>query len=282
MRPNIIAMLNIYNRAFPSLQTDEGTFSERLMIDSGSVIFEHREEGILTGYSVVNDDGILLLCVDDNFRRKGIGTELLKISENHIKKNFDKVTLGISRNTYLFCGVPINKDCDSRPFFLKHGYSETGTNFDMVIDLSEYTRIHELDNHDDNIIIRHRRNDKEDIEKSIKCGDVIDGWGAFYKDATDLIVAEADGEIIGAVIADPQHCIFSGSLKDAGTLACLGVIKEYRAHGIGMKLCQEALCSLKNSGCKICHIGYTWLDWWYGKLGATKYISYWMGDKMEV
>ncbi len=36
---------------------------------------------------------------------------------------------------------------------------------------------------------------------------------------------------------------------------------------------------LKEIGCKQCHIGYTWIDWWYGKLGAVKYMNYWKGYK---
>jgi hypothetical protein len=46
-----------------------------------------------------------------------------------------------------------------------------------------------------------------------------------------------------------------------------------------LKLCQDALLELKAAGYKICHIGYTYLDKWYGKLGAELYIYYWIGNK---
>lgn len=279
MNKSIIEMLNIYNKSFPKLQTDEQTFAERLMLGEGSKVFEYRLSGVLVGYSVVNDDGILLLCVDPDYRKQGIGTHLLHKSEEHISKGFDTIHLGYSRNTYLLCGVPMDADCNSHEFFRRNGYSENWISCDMIIDLSTYVRKPELDNNDSNIIIRRRRNDREEIEKTIKCADIIDGWGEYFKAASDVIVAEADGEIIGLVIVEPDSCIFPGSLKGAGTLACLGVLEAYRKHGVGMKLCQEALTTLKESGCNICHIGYTWLDWWYGKLGAKKYISYWMGDK---
>lgn len=277
---SIIEMLRIYNNAFPSLQTNETIFSERLMLNNGSEVFEHRADDVLAGYSVINDDGILLICVDENYRKRGIGRKLLQLSENHIKRNFNKIRLGSSRNTYLLCGVPMSDSYNSPSFFRKYGYKESWISYDMTIDLETYNRIEELDNKDNNIIIRLGRNDWEDIEKIVRCGDMLDGWGEFYRNASEVLVAELEGEIIGAVIVEPQSSIFSKSLEDAGVFACLGVLEEYRNLGIGMKLCQEALCSLKSSGCKVCHIGYTWLDWWYGKLGAEKYVNYWMGEKV--
>lgn len=42
-----------------------------------------------------------------------------------------------------------------------------------------------------------------------------------------------------------------------------------------MTLCRHAISSLKYRGCKTCFIGYTWLDKWYGKLGAVRYVDYW-------
>lgn len=279
MKNNTIEMLYLYNKTFPNLQTDEEIFTERLMIENGSYIFEHREDSILVGFSVVNDDGILLLCVDDKYRNKGIGTDLLKKSEDHILKNYNEIHLGVSKNNYLLCGIPMNRFTDSHSFFVKNGYAEDWISFDMIIDLSKYNRIPELDYNDDEIIIRHRRDDLEDIENAVKCGDMIDGWGDDYRNASDLIVAEVDGKIIGAVIVDSDYCMFPKSLKGAGSFGCIGVLDEYRNRGVGMKLCQEALLILKDKGCHTCHIGYTYLDWWYGKLGAVKYTDYWKGTK---
>lgn len=276
---DIEEMLNLYNRSFPSLQTDKRTFMNRLQLDRGSQVFEYRVDSALTGFSVVNEDGVLLLCVDHKFRNQGIGSELLGISEKLIKKDFDKIHLGVSKNTYLLCGVPMSDFSDCHNFFQNRGYTEKWVGFDMVIDLKDYTRNYDLDNQNEDIIISHRACDKLEIERFIKGGDDLGGWVEFYYNASDLIVAEVGGEIIGAVIVEPDFCMFSQSLKGAGSFGCLGVINKYRKHGIGMQLYQEALCSLKDSGCTMCHIGYTWLDWWYGKLGATKYINYWIGEK---
>ena len=66
MITNINELLDLYNRSFPNLQTDEKNFIEHLMLNDGSIVFEHREYDILAGYSVINDDGILILCVDES------------------------------------------------------------------------------------------------------------------------------------------------------------------------------------------------------------------------
>lgn len=279
MSSQISEMLDLYNRSFPNLQTDEETFSKRLMLKKGSLVFEHRENDNLAGFSVVNADGILLLCVDAKYRRCGIGTELLTISEKHISKSFSEICLGTSRNTYLLCGVPIDDGCDFHSFFLRYGYSEEWRSCDMIIDLNKYTRIVELDNNDDDIIIRRRRDDKDDFEKAVRCGEMISGWGEIYGSASDLIVADKGGDIIGGVIVDPATCLFTKSLLNTGSFGGLGVIEKYRNRGIGMKLCQEALGSLKADGLSKCYIGYTYLDWWYSKLGAIKYVNYWIGKK---
>ncbi len=278
MNMKISEMLSIYNRSFPKLQTDEATFSEHLMLDQGSRVFDYRIGNVLVGYSVVNADGILLLCVDPAYRKQGIGSHLLHRSEAYISKSYDLIQLGCSKDTYLLCGVPMDDDCDSHEFFQRRGYTECWISCDMIVDLRTYDRRPELDNNDPHITIRQRRNDPEEIRKTIQCADIIDGWGEYFKNASEVILAEADGEIIGLVIVETES-LFPVSLKGAGTLACLGVIEAYRKHGVGMRLCQEALSRLKESGCDMCHIGYTYLDRWYGKLGAKKYISYWMGEK---
>lgn len=36
---------------------------------------------------------------------------------------------------------------------------------------------------------------------------------------------------------------------------------------------------LKNLGCDIAFIGYTYLEKWYGKLGYKTIVRYWMGEK---
>lgn len=88
-----------------------------------------------------------------------------------------------------------------------------------------------------------------------------------------------DNQVIGGIIIQQDECIFNESLKNCGHFGLLWVLPEYRNKGIGTQLCRHALIELKKNGFKMCHIGYTYLDKWYGKLGAKKYINYWIGNK---
>lgn len=279
---NISELLKLYNESFLRLKTTAAIFAERLSINSGSKIITVSSENELFGYSVVNADGILLLCVKKQYRNKGIGSALMKKSENIIKENYQAIKLGASQSGYLLVGVPLDDEQDFHAFFEKRGYHETWVSYDMVIDLRKFIRKPELDNADETVIIRKRLDTDEDRFAAKKCGDAIkEGWGNIYESASNLLVAEKCGEIIGAVTVEPEYCLFPHLLNNAGSFGCLGVREDYQKQGIGMKLCQDALCELKASGCDICHIGYTWLDWWYGKLGAEKFVHYWMGEKSE-
>jgi ribosomal protein S18 acetylase RimI-like enzyme len=270
---NANRMLEIYNASFPSLRTDVSTFSRRLKLGEGSEVLERWEGGVLAGFSVIYGSAILLLVVDGEYRRHGIGSRLLMHSEEHIGSG--TAVLGAAGGTYLLCGVPLEGEGVS--FFEGRGYEKDWISCDMIVDLHTFKRRTELECPDTENVIRRRGEDEADVRKARECGERL-GWGEVFSGAPYLIVAECDGQIIGGVAVD-EGCLFPVSLPETGSFGCLGVLEQYRDKGIGMKLCQEALCVLRDSGRSACHIGYTWLDWWYEKTGAHKYMSYWIGKK---
>lgn len=81
----ISSLLNIYNSSVPFLQTDLNTFEKRLDLKGDSTCFIEEMDGIPVGFTVVNQNGILALCVLPQYRNKGIGTKLLHKAENQIK-----------------------------------------------------------------------------------------------------------------------------------------------------------------------------------------------------
>jgi predicted N-acetyltransferase YhbS len=109
---------------------------------------------------------------------------------------------------------------------------------------------------------------------------VENGWGEYYKGDSEAIISVKDKEVIGGALVIPA-ILFDISLKGTGSFGVIWVLDKYRNKGVGIKLYQKALFELKNKGYKICHIYYTYkpLDLWYGKLGAEKYIEYWIGTK---
>jgi GNAT superfamily N-acetyltransferase len=110
---------------------------------------------------------------------------------------------------------------------------------------------------------------------------IEEGWGDYYRgDDTEGIIAVKNKEVIGGAIVSPSF-LFDMSLKETGSFGVIWTLEKYENNGIGTKLYQKGLFELKNKGYKICHIYCTYkpLDLWYGKLGAKKYIEYWIGNK---
>ncbi len=270
---DIEQMLDIYNNSFDLIKTTLDIFKDRLMLNKKNtyVLCETQNDKII-GYSIINNNTIMLLCVDEKHRNKGIGTKLLNASEAEINKNYNKIDLGCGE-TYLIPGIPLDTKCNYFQWFINRGYENTWTSFDMIIDLKKqhYT----LDN---GLNIRKANSDERDT--IVKVAEEANNWGDIYKkqNIDNIYVAIKDKEMIGLIVVESGHCLFPLSIKNCGIFGCICIKKEYRKHGFGMELLKYALTILQKKN-NFCHIGYTYLDWWYSKVGATKYINYAMCEK---
>lgn len=280
-----VEMKRTYDFYFPRLRASAEIFSECLALDSSADILSARLKsgggnrlGGSDGFAVVYGGALLLLTVAPELRCRGIGSALLEQAEKIIFKDHDAVTLGHDGGTYLLTGVPADSP-GAWEFFERRGYVRSWTACDLVADLHAYSRRPDLCYSGGDIAIRPRGSSDIEKARARACGDRIEGWGEYYASSDNVIVADRGGDIIGAVIAGTDGCMFSQSLPGAGELGCLGVLEEYRGRGVGTSLCSAALDSLASAGCASCFIGYTWLDKWYGKFGAVKYAEYVMGEK---
>jgi predicted N-acetyltransferase YhbS len=151
----------------------------------------------------------------------------------------------------------------------------------MVVDLEKFShRAEDFSCAVDNLVIKKlEKNDDEVMSCYTGANSVEDGWGEYFLGGNvEAIIAVKGKEVIGGVLV-PSLFLFDGSLKGAGSFGVLWVLDKYINKGVGMKLYSSSLLELKKRCYKICHIGYTYLDAWYGKLGAKKYIDYWIGGK---
>lgn len=270
----------LYNNSFELVKIKKSKFINRLFDNDHKKIYFIAElcKDII-GYSIIIRNSIFLLIVNETYRNKGIGIKLLEISEQEIKKEgYDEIGL-ISPN-YLFCGVPMDIKSSYYKWFEHRGFVYDWTSFDMIVDLENlpYTT-NETKYSLDNVIFKKLSTDE--IESCSKGADIVqEGWGQYFLvENVNALVAKIHNQVIGGIVVHQSECIFNESLKNCGHFGALWVLNEYRNKGIGMQLCQRALIELKETGFKMCHIGYTYLDKWYGKLGAKKYINYWIGNK---
>lgn len=274
---DMAALHAVYNACFPSLRTDCATLRQRLGLDSGSrLLVRTTEDGTAAGFAVVRADALLLLCVAPEHQNRGIGSALLTEAEALLTPH-GRAVLGHAPDTYIFPGVPMDSQTDAHAFFEKRGYHYSWTACDLLLDLTAYAHQPSLDCRDPRL--RTRLRTPKDCAAAGRCGAEIGGFGTFFAELPDMLLAEWDGAIIGGCGAHLARCLYTEALPDASTFGPLGVLEAYRGRGVGMRLCQDALDRLQAQGAKQVHIGYTWLEDWYGKLGAKRCMDYWMGEK---
>jgi predicted N-acetyltransferase YhbS len=276
---NIIHQL--YNNAFDLLKISRVNFDEKLLENEYNKIYFLAEiKNEIIGYLIIVNNSIVLLIVDELYRNKGIGSKLLSNGELEIKGKYDQINL-VAPDFFL-CGCPFDTKSSYYKWFEKRGFIYEWTPLDMIVNLENF----EYKDEDyacslEGVIFK--KLDKESDEMVSCCNganSVEEGWGNYYNDDDEGIIAVKDNEVIGGALII-SSVLFDMSLKDTGSFGVIWVLPEYEKKGIGIKLYQKGLFALKNKGCKFCHIYYTYkpLDLWYGKLGAKKYIEYWIGSK---
>jgi len=103
------ALYALFKRNFPFAMREEET-ALRILSDPENRIFIHKDaSGTIVGAAVVHKNNVLLLCVDEPLRHRGIGSELLKEAERHVKnKGYTEISIGAG-DDYLMPGVPVRE-----------------------------------------------------------------------------------------------------------------------------------------------------------------------------
>ena len=102
-------LYDLFIRNLPYAVREKETALEILGNPENRVFFRADENGSLFAAAVVHKSNILLLCVDEAHRGKGIGSELLSEAEKYIKAGgYDEVSVGVGDN-YLCPGVPVKE-----------------------------------------------------------------------------------------------------------------------------------------------------------------------------
>lgn len=295
-------LYELFRRNFPYVTRGEKTV-RKLLDDPGNTIFEKRNgKGKLIGASVANGSTVYLLCVDREYRNRGLGSTLLRETEDHLRRNGkERITIGVGEG-YLTPGVPvgvqpfreelgpealcpelINKDA---AFFEKRGYVHSwgeANCFDMAAELSslELAGCKEGDTVDG---VTYRWAGPGDVPGVLRC--VEDGepeFAEYYRTASlyeggkeRVLLASLGEEICGAV----QVCA-EGEGPGTGSLGCTVVANQYRNKGIATRLIFAGTAYLKETGLRRSFIGYTYsgLQRLYGRAGYRICTYYFMAEK---
>ena len=80
-------LYEMFKNNFPFIIRENDIALNLLSDTNNKVIEKKNDDGELIGVSVINKNTIYMLCVNEKYRRKGIGNELLKKSEDYILSN---------------------------------------------------------------------------------------------------------------------------------------------------------------------------------------------------
>ena len=100
---------------------------------------------------------------------------------------------------------------------------------------------------------------------------VEEGWVSCYNPG-DLIYCAFDGSRIVSFCLIDDFGTYNG--MRVGGPGCVGTIPEYRRHGIGLKMVQNATAILKDRGYDISYIHYTGVGHWYARLGYRTIVRW--------
>lgn len=293
----------MFKKNFPFIVRNEQEALAIINNPQNKIIEVNDNSGKLIGVSIIHKNTILMLCVNKEYRNRGIGNNLLNDSENYIiNRGYDKVNIGAGDN-YLMPGIPMATKAydeqlkddeiyaevnnDAYNFFSKRGYFhswEDANCFDMRADLDNV----ELPSESIGDIIdgiKYRFATINDIPKILGCtNDAEQSFSKYYnkekmyfKDSRQkVLIATCNDEVCGTLIISIET-----EANGLGSVGCTTVSHNYRGKHIGVNMVVLGTKYLKSLGLKKGYLGYTYsgLDKMYGYAGYKICIYYAMAQK---
>lgn len=267
----------LFLRCFPEYQTTRELFAGLLRPEDAHMIAEYAQ-GELVGYAMVHGGSIPVLCVAEEHRRQGVGSRLLAAAEGYVRcLGKEKITLGCGPH-YLLQGVPDVGGTVN--FFKKRGYTAAWTSVNMELRLDGFAAgALPIPPAPDGL--SYRMATAADMPELLAAVEAAQpNWPGIFKTCVDpILLAVLDGKIAGFEILASNGGQFLRPGQQVGSVGCVGVVPPMREHGIGMDMVAQGIQWLKDQGCTLIELRYTWLEDWYGKLGFQTVARQWMGEK---
>lgn len=312
--PSVDALYALFRRNFPFCTREEGTV-RALLSHPDNVVFAAADG---SGACVLRRNVILLLAVDAPFRRRGIGSALLRQAEAHLRREgYGDCCIGAGED-YLCPGVPVTQlpypetlygfdgssldrriPPDNLSFFTRRGYAHAWGDancFDMAFSLQPEdpqaggaapctpaagAQCPSLDQAG-RISVHLAGTDEADAVRA--CASLAHPpFAPFYAD--DSLYAEGQPCRALAAWMDGRAvgCLLLSTAEEEGTgsLGCVAVMPSLRGQGIASQLVQAGVALLREAGCRRAFLGYTYsgLDRLYGKAGYRPCVLYLMARK---
>ena len=275
----------LYKETLPDIVRSKEAVNSILGNPNNHVI-RYEIDGRLIGVSVICDNTIYLICVDRSFQGRGIGTKLLKESEEYIAAaGFDKIVLGTGKE-YIMPGVPMNHGFHR--FFEKRGYHHSWGDM-RCIDMGQELCNFHYNNYSvgdtiDGITCRWATiDDLDNILLSLS--DNEKDFTAYYQNKNyyrdgskeRILIAEKDNEVMGTLAV-----LVESAQTGMGSLGLTATPRKHRNKGIATTLVTLATRHLKDIGMERVHGSYTYSDLisMYSRTGLSVCMDYFMGEKI--
>ena len=296
---------DIFKRNFPFVSREDKTINEILNNRKNIFIEEINDKDEIIGVSIINENTILMLCVEEKYRCMGVGEKLLNKSEKIIKENgYTNIVVGVGFD-YLAPGIPTSKKYtdsvheklypsltdESSNFFEKRGYYHSWNEcncFDMNMSLLDFN-MNEHSIGDTINGITYRWATIDDINDIVECADDAcqyqdEKFSKYYENkdlynvnnSQKVLIALKNNKIVGTLIVSIET-----EGKDLGCVGCTCVSFNETHQKIGTTLVMLGTKYLKDIGLKNANLSYTYtgLDKLYGYSGYRISCYYMMARK---
>jgi len=259
--------------------------------DAGGRILAYMGSELRAGKA--REASIVLLMVDPESQRLGIGTRLLNSALETFRANqVSSVHLGAHAEKPFWNGIPACLPGAQR-FFEQHGWDLYEKSYDLVADLRGFQA-------PGWVLERPRQHGAcirvagtEDVPGLLSfLGREFADWRPWFvreveKRGTDgILIAVQAEQVVGTLLmSDVRSTDWTGWQwrallgEDMGAIGAVGVAESQRDKGIGLAMVAQASGILRDRGIRHCFIHWTWLVDWYGRLGYQAWGEYWMARK---
>lgn len=263
----------VFTACFPELDISEAVFGQLVKCTEENLL-EHRENGRLTGYAVAENGNLRLLCVLPEYRKRGIGSRLLRQAEEKARRaGAEKMAVG-GAHSRLFLGTPDK----ARGFFEKHGYTVGGGYEEMKGDLRSFRAADYDLPVPPGTSFGWYHGPMEPLREAVAAVDA--DWVNYYGPDSPAFCAMLDGEIASFCNVEIwENCLLSNGNNKVGAPGCVGTVPKFRKKGVGLKMVALACEELKKQGCDTCFIHYTGVGRWYARLGMQTFLTWYFCEK---
>ncbi len=250
-RDDLPALTELFRRANDapydlSVVTEEKCFGRGIAGEPIPRIYERG--GRIVGAAVTCGKWLRILAVDREFRRQGIGSELLADAELLGAK-----VIAAEPGNYFTPGVLDGE------FFIKRGYVEKAKTWNVEVDLSGFAATES----GGRATALQRERVLDFIEREFGRIWRFEAAAAFDQDLPTIFIEEVDGEITGFAAHDVNN-------RGLGFFGPTGVKKSMRGRGIGCRLLRASLADLRRLGYERAVIPWTDALDFYAKCCGAK------------